>query len=58
MIFKTVDQRGRVTLPYELRTKLGWCKNSVVSVREQDGGIFIKPEKICANLSLRSRKRL
>ncbi|MCL2838097.1 MAG: AbrB/MazE/SpoVT family DNA-binding domain-containing protein [Oscillospiraceae bacterium] len=43
-----VDKRGRVTLPYELRQKLGLLGgNNIVSLREENGEIVTRPEKIC-----------
>jgi bifunctional DNA-binding transcriptional regulator/antitoxin component of YhaV-PrlF toxin-antitoxin module len=39
----TVDTRGRVTIPIQLRRKLGWMKRMSVLIREVNGVIWIGP---------------
>jgi bifunctional DNA-binding transcriptional regulator/antitoxin component of YhaV-PrlF toxin-antitoxin module len=38
----TIDSRGRVTIPIQLRRKLGWMKRMKVILREVDGVIWIQ----------------
>jgi len=37
----TIDLRGRITIPIQLRRKLGWIKRMKVILREVDGVIWI-----------------
>jgi len=47
-IFKILGKRGRITIPYEIRMKLGFAYNDVLSFEEQDDNtVIIKREKIC-----------
>jgi len=39
----TIDTRGRVTIPVQLRRELGWMKRMKVILREVDGAITIEP---------------
>lgn len=41
----TIDTRGRVTIPIQLRRKLGWMKPIKVLIREVDGVILIEPAR-------------
>jgi AbrB family looped-hinge helix DNA binding protein len=41
--FATIDMRGRVTIPIELRRKLGWMKRMKVFIRDVNGEIWIEP---------------
>ena len=47
-INKILGKRGRITIPYELRLKMGFKYNDVVSFEEQDNNtVIIRREKIC-----------
>lgn len=47
-INKILGKRGRITIPYEIRLKMGFKYNDVVSFDEQDNNtIIIRREKIC-----------
>jgi AbrB family looped-hinge helix DNA binding protein len=47
-INKILDKRGRITIPYEIRLKMGFKYNDVVSFEEQDNNtVIIRREKIC-----------
>ena len=47
-INKILGKRGRITIPYEIRLKMGFKYNDVVSFEEQDNNIvIIRREKIC-----------
>lgn len=40
----TVDSKGRVVLPQELRERLGITPGTEVEVREEDGKAVVEPE--------------
>ena len=47
-INKILGKRGRITIPYEIRLKMGFKYNDLVSFEEQDNNtIIIRREKIC-----------
>ena len=47
-INKILGKRGRITIPYEIRLKMGFKYNDVVSFEEQDNNtVIIRREKIC-----------
>ena len=47
-INKILGKRGRITIPYEIRLKMGFRYNDVISFEEQDNNtIIIRREKIC-----------
>ncbi len=47
-----VQEKGQVTLPSEVREKLGLKKGDLVAVTEIEGGIFISPQQVVANVAL------
>lgn len=47
-INKILGKLGRITIPYEIRLKMGFKYNDVVSFEEQDNNtVIIRREKIC-----------
>ena len=47
-INKILGKRGCITIPYEIRLKMGFKYNDVVSFEEQDNNtVIIRREKIC-----------
>ena len=49
-IFRILGKRGRITIPFELRQKLGFAYNDVVSFEvKSDKTIEVKREKICSD---------
>lgn len=47
-INKILGERGRITIPYEIRLKMGFKYNDMVSFEEQDNNtVIIRREKIC-----------
>jgi AbrB family looped-hinge helix DNA binding protein len=44
----TVQKRGQVTIPIELRRKLGIEEGGVVAFIETEGGILISPREVLA----------
>ena len=47
-----VQEKGQVTLPSDVREKLGLKKGDLVAVMETEGGIFISPQQAVANQAL------
>lgn len=47
-----VQEKGQVTLPAELREKLGLKKGDLVAVLETDEGVLISPQEIVATKAL------
>lgn len=41
----TVDSKGRIVLPQEVRERLGITPGTEVEIREEDGKAVVKPEK-------------
>ena len=48
-MYKILGKRGRITIPYEIRERVGFSVNDVLSFTESEDGksIVIKLEKIC-----------
>lgn len=47
--YRILGKKGRTTIPFEMRQKLGFGCSDVVSFEERDGGVFVRREKICNN---------
>lgn len=47
-----VQEKGQVTLPSEIREKLGLKKGDLVAVLETDEGVLISPQEIVAAKAL------
>ena len=47
-----VQEKGQVTLPVEVRKKLGLKKGDMVAVVDTDEGIFITPQELLATRTL------
>ena len=50
-LFRVLGKRGRITIPYEIRQRVGFSYNDVLSFAEADDGrtVIVKREKICDN---------
>ena len=47
-IYKILGKRGRITIPFSLRQKIGFKYNDVISFSDaEDGSIIVKKEKLC-----------
>ena len=48
-IYRILGKRGRITVPYEIRTAVGFSQNDVLSfTKSKDGrSVIVKREKIC-----------
>ena len=49
-LYRVLGKRGRITIPYEIRRRVGFIYNDVLSFTEQDDRtVVVKREKICDN---------
>lgn len=49
-MYRVFGERGRITIPYEIRKQIGFKYNDILSFAQQDdGSVLIKREKICDN---------
>ena len=49
-LFRVLGKRGRITIPYEIRQRIGFKYNDVLSFTQQDdGSVVVRREKICDN---------
>lgn len=49
-LFRVLGKRGRITIPYEIRQRIGFRYNDVLSFTQQDdGSVVVRKEKICDN---------
>lgn len=50
-IFRILGKRGRITIPFEIRSRVGFSYNDVLSFEETSDGrsVIVKREKICDN---------
>ena len=49
-IYRALGKKGRITIPFEIRQRIGFRYNDVLSFTHQDdGSIVVRREKICDN---------
>ena len=49
-LFRVLGKRGRITIPFEIRQRIGFKYNDVLSFTQQDdGSVLVSREKICDN---------
>ena len=49
-IYRVLGKKGRITIPYTIRKRIGFRYNDILSFTEQnDGSVVIKREKLCDN---------
>ena len=49
-IYRVLGKKGRITIPYEIRQRIGFRYNDVLSFTQQnDGSVLVRREKICDN---------
>lgn len=47
-LYRILGKRGRITIPYELRRRVGFTHNDILSFSEQDERtVLIRREKLC-----------
>lgn len=61
-LFRVLGKRGRITIPFEIRQRIGFKYNDVLSFTQQDdGSVVVRKEKSATtvmNLQKNSRKIL
>ena len=56
-LYRILGKRGRVTIPYEIRQRVGFKYNDVLSFTEQDDRtVIVKREKVCDDCREREEK--
>ena len=52
-LYRVLGKRGRITIPFEIRQRVGFTYNDVLSFTESPDGstVTVKREKICDNCS-------
>lgn len=49
-IYRVLGKKGRITIPFEIRQRIGFEYNDVLSFTQQDdGSVVVRREKICDN---------
>ena len=48
-IYRTLGKRGRTTIPYAIRVKLGLRHNDLISFEEDGDTVIVRREKVCNN---------
>lgn len=49
-LFRVLGKRGRITIPFEIRQRIGFKYKDVLSFTQQDdGSVVVRKEKICDN---------
>ncbi|WP_294908472.1 AbrB/MazE/SpoVT family DNA-binding domain-containing protein [uncultured Ruminococcus sp.] len=49
-IYRVLGKKGRITIPYEIRQRIGFRYNDVLSFTElDDSSVVVRREKICDN---------
>ena len=58
-MFRILGKRGRITIPFEIRQRVGFACNDILSFTETpDGGsVIVKREKICDNCAAEKPQR-
>ena len=55
-LYRVLGKRGRITIPYEIRQRVGFSYNDVLSFTESPDGrtVTVKREKICDNCTTKA----
>ncbi|WP_444425713.1 AbrB/MazE/SpoVT family DNA-binding domain-containing protein [Ruminococcus sp.] len=49
-LFRVLGKKGRITIPFEIRQRIGFRYNDVLSFTElDDSSVVVRKEKICDN---------
>ena len=59
-IYKVLGKRGRITIPFEIRQRMGFAYNDILSFTEADDKrtVIVKREKICDGCKTAEKKEL
>ena len=56
-MYRVLGKKGRITIPFEIRKRVGFSYNDVLSFTEQDNRtVVVKREKICDDCKVRERR--
>lgn len=55
-IYKVLDQKGRTTIPFEIRRKLGMKYNDILSFTMDNNRVIITKENLCNDCNYNSDK--
>ena len=56
-LYRVLGKRGRITIPYEIRRRVGFIYNDVLSFTEQDDRTVVVKRKKSAITAVRSRQK-
>lgn len=58
-MYRILGKRGRITIPYEIRRRVGFSQNDVLSFTESEDGraVIVKREKLCDNCQSESAQQ-
>ena len=49
-IYRVLGKKGRITIPFQIRQRIGFRYNDVLSFTQQDdGSVVVRREKLCDN---------
>lgn len=49
-IYRVLGKKGRITIPCEIRQRIGFRYNDVLSfIQQDDGSVLVRREKLCDN---------
>lgn len=49
-IYRALGKKGRITIPFEIRQRIGFRYNDVLSfIQQDDGSVVVRREKLCDN---------
>lgn len=49
-IYRVLGKKGRITIPFEIRKRIGFRYNDVLSfIQQDDGSVVVRREKLCDN---------
>ena len=49
-IYRALGKKGRITIPFEIRQRIGFrCKDVLSFTQQDDGSVLVRREKICDN---------
>ena len=59
-MFRILGKRGRITIPFEIRQRVGFACNDILSFTEAPDGrsVIVKREKICDNCASEKPQRI
>ena len=58
-MYRILGKRGRITIPYEIRQRVGFSQNDVLSFTESEDGraVIVKRERLCDNCQSESTQK-